>query len=57
MTEDYAGFDLPNGGSTTLTCTVVYASDIKLSDGLSVHIEDDTQNPLPKSNETGNGQK
>ena len=53
MTQDDGGFDLPDGGSTMLTCTVVYESNNNVSDSLVLHIEDDAHNSLLRSNETG----
>ena len=58
MTSDYNGLDLQDGGVTTLRCIVEYyvTYDITdITDSLSVHIEDDTQNPLPNSTEIEDG--
>ena len=55
ITKDDIGLDLPDGGFTTLTCNVIYASAVDITDSLSVHIEDDTQYPLPRSSKHENG--
>ena len=55
ITKDDTGLDLPDGGFTTLTCNIVYVSIVDITDSLSVHIEDDIQNPLPRSSKHENG--